>query len=260
MFIQSNRALELNLDYASSELDEKEFELNEKEYELNEKVSEIERSKIQVIKMQNHTIESLSNLVENRDEDTGEHVRRTRAYVELLAVQLMKNNNYPDVLTPRYIRYLKRAAPMHDIGKIVVPDAILKKPGRLTEAEYERMKEHAAEGGRIVHEILDGYEDPEYIKITSDIATHHHEKWDGTGYPDHLKGEEIPLCARIMAIADVFDALVSPRVYKSPFSYEEAFAIIEEESGIHFDPVVVQEFLKIKEKAAAVNESLKVTP
>lgn len=259
MFIQSNRALELNLNYASSELDEKEFELNEKEFELNEKVSEIERSKIQVIKMQNHTIESLSNLVENRDEDTGEHVRRTRAYVELLAVQLMKNNHYPDVLTPRYIRFLKRAAPMHDIGKIVVPDGILKKPGRLTEVEFERMKEHAAEGGRIVHEILDGYEDPEYIKITADIATHHHEKWDGSGYPDHLSGEAIPLCARIMAIADVFDALVSPRVYKCPMSYEEAFTIIEEESGIHFDPVVAQEFLKIKEKAAAVNESLKVS-
>lgn len=260
MFIQSNRALELNLDYASSELDEKEFELNEKEFELNEKVSEIERSKIQVIKMQNHTIESLSNLVENRDEDTGEHVRRTRAYVELLAVQLMKNNHYPDVLTPRYVRFLKRAAPMHDIGKIVVPDAILKKPARLTEAEFERMKEHAVEGGRIVHEILDGYEDPEYIKITADIATHHHEKWDGSGYPGHLAGEAIPLCARIMAIADVFDALVSPRVYKSPMSYDEAFRIIEEESGIHFDPVVAQEFLNIKEKAAAINESMKVRP
>lgn len=258
MFIQSNRALELNLDYASSELDEKEVELNEKEFELNEKVSEIERSKIQVIKMQNHTIESLSNLVENRDEDTGEHVRRTRAYVELLAVQLMKNNHYPDILTPRYIRFLKRAAPMHDIGKIVVPDAILKKPGRFTPDEFEQMKRHAAEGGRIVHEILDGYEDPQYIQITADIAKHHHEKWNGSGYPDRLVGESIPLCARIMAIADVFDALVSPRVYKSPMTYEEAFQIIKEGAGIHFDPIIAQEFLLIKEKAAAINESYKV--
>ena len=250
MVIFENYRLEASLDYT-------EVELDEKENELKEKLSEIERSKLAVIKMQNHTIESLSNLVENRDEDTGEHVRRTRAYVELLAVQLMKNNRYSDVLNPRYVRFLKRAAPMHDIGKIVVPDAILKKPGSLTEAEFAQMKLHASEGGRIVHEIMDGYEDPEYIEITANIAKYHHEKWDGTGYPDNLKGNEIPLCARIMAIADVFDALVSPRVYKSPMSYEEAFKIIKEESGIHFDPIIAQEFLNIKEKAASVNESFK---
>ncbi len=147
---------------------------------------------------------------------------------------------------------------MHDIGKIVVPDAILKKPGRLTPQEFEQIKRHASEGGRIVHEILDGYEDPEYIKITANIATHHHEKWDGSGYPDGLKGEEIPLCARIMAIADVFDALVSPRIYKSPMTYEEAYEIIQQGIGIHFDPIIAKEFLNIKEKNAAVNESFKV--
>ena len=250
MFVLAKHKLEESLDYT-------EVELDEKANELNKKVTEVERSKLEVIKMQNHTIESLSNLVENRDEDTGEHVRRTRAYVELLAVQLMKNNHYSDILNPRYIRFLKRAAPMHDIGKIVVPDAILKKPGRLTHDEFSQMKRHASEGGRIVHEILDGYEDPEYIQITADIAKHHHEKWNGTGYPDKLKGENIPLCARIMAIADVFDALVSPRIYKAPLTYEEAFRIIEEESGTHFDPVIAEEFLKIKEKAASINESLK---
>lgn len=248
MFIHSNRHLEENLDTI-------EYELDAKETELNNKISEIEQSKLEFIKMQNHTIESLSNLVENRDEDTGEHVRRTREYVELLAVQLMKNDHYPDILTPRYVRFLKRAAPMHDIGKIVVPDAILKKPGRLTPEEFALMKCHASEGGRIVHEIFDGYEDPEYIKITADIAMYHHEKWDGSGYPSKLKGDAIPLSARIMALADVFDALVSPRVYKSPMSYEEAFALIEENSGIHFDPIIAQEFLNIKEKAAAINES-----
>ena len=250
MFVLATHKLEESLDYT-------EVELDEKANELNKKVTEVERSKLEVIKMQNHTIESLSNLVENRDEDTGEHVRRTRAYVELLAVQLMKNNIYSDILNPRYIRFLKRAAPMHDIGKIVVPDAILKKPGRLTPDEFSQMKRHASEGGRIVHEILDGYEDPQYIQITADIAKHHHEKWNGTGYPDKLKGEAIPLCARIMAIADVFDALVSPRIYKAPLTYEEAFRIIEEESGTHFDPVIAQEFMKIKEKAASINESFK---
>ena len=251
-YIRSAQRLEESLGFTETELDEKQTE-------LIEKIAEIEQSKLQVIKMQNHTIECLSNLVENRDEDTGEHVRRTRAYVELLAVQMMKNGHYPDILTPRYVRFLKRAAPMHDIGKIVVPDAILKKPGRLTPAEFEQMKRHASEGGRIVHEILDGYEDPEYIQITANIAMHHHEKWDGSGYPDGLKGEQIPLCARIMAIADVFDALVSPRIYKSPMSYEEAYEIIQEGIGIHFDPIIAKEFLNIKEKTAAVNESFKVT-
>ena len=250
MFIFENYKLEESLDFT-------EYELDEKSQELDEKLSEIERSKLAVIRMQNHTIESLSNLVENRDEDTGEHVRRTRAYVELLAVQLMKNNHYPEILNPRYIRFLKRAAPMHDIGKIVVPDAILKKPGRLTDEEFAQMKRHASEGGRIVHEILDDYEDPEYIQITADIAKYHHEKWNGTGYPENLKGEKIPLCSRIMAIADVFDALVSPRVYKSPMSYQEAFKIIEEGSGVHFDPIIAKEFITIKEKAASINESFK---
>ena len=250
MFIHTNHDMEQNLETA-------EVTLDEKESELNDKLSEIENSKVQFIKMQNHTIESLSNLVENRDEDTGEHVRRTRAYVELLAIQLMKNGHYSNILTPRYVRFLKRAAPMHDIGKIVVPDAILKKPGRLTHSEFALMKRHASEGGRIVHEILDGYEDPEYIQITADIATHHHEKWNGTGYPGKLVGEAIPLSARIMAIADVFDALVSPRVYKSPMSYDEAFQIIEEGIGVHFDPIIAREFLNIKEKASAINESYK---
>lgn len=251
MFIYSNRKMEGKLETVENALDEKEMELQDKSVE-------IEGSKLMLIKMKDHTIESLSNLVENRDEDTGEHVRRTRTYVEMLAVQMMKNGHYPDILTPRYVRFLKRAAPMHDIGKIVVPDAILKKHGRFTPEEFEQMKRHASEGGRIVHQILDGYEDPEYIKITADIATHHHEKWDGTGYPDNLAGEDIPLCARIMALADVFDALVSPRIYKSPMSYEDAFAIIEKGSGIHFDPIIAEEFMNIKEKAAAINESYKV--
>ncbi|MCR4742957.1 MAG: HD domain-containing protein [Treponema sp.] len=250
IFLYSNRNLEESLNITVSELDIKENELGKKE-------SEVEKSRLQIINMQNHTIESLSNLVENRDEDTGEHVRRTRTYVELLALQMMKNGYFPEILTPRYIRFLKRAAPMHDIGKIVVPDHILKKPGRLTEEEFKMMQRHASEGGRIVHEILDGFEDKEYIQIAADIASYHHEKWDGTGYPFNLKGEEIPLGARIMALADVFDALVSPRVYKEPMSYETAFAIIESGSGSHFDPAVAGEFLKMQDKAIAVNESFK---
>ena len=250
LFIHANQRLEESLNSI-------EYELESKDLELQDRIIEIEHSKLEFIKMQNHTIESLSNLVENRDEDTGEHVRRTREYVEILAVQLMKNGHYTDILTPRYVRFLKRAAPMHDIGKIVVPDAILKKPGRLTSEEFALMKRHASEGGRIVHEIFDGYEEPDYIQITADVAAHHHEKWDGTGYPDKLSGTDIPLSARIMALADVFDALVSPRIYKTSMSYEEAFKLIEENIGIHFDPIIAQEFLNIREKAVAINESYK---
>ncbi len=250
MFIFSNS-------FAESQLMNTTHKLDAIENEVQDKSTEIERNKLKIIKMQDHTIESLSNLVENRDEDTGEHVLRTREYVELIAVQMMKDGFYPDILTPRYIRMLKRAAPMHDIGKIVVADSILKKPGRFTPDEYEQMKRHAAEGGRIVHQIFDGYEAPEYIQITADIATHHHEKWDGSGYPDKLTGEDIPFSARIMALSDVFDALVSPRVYKSPMSYDEAFQLIEEGIGTQFDPVIAQEFLKIREKASAINERYK---
>ena len=251
MFICSNSIAEQELEDTTNKLDEI-------ENEMLDKSTEIEKNKLKIIRMQDHTIESLSNLVENRDEDTGEHVLRTREYVELVAVQMMKDGYYPEILTPRYIRLLKRAAPMHDIGKIVVPDAILKKPGRLTPEEYEQMKRHASEGGRIVHQILDGYETLEYIQITADIATHHHERWDGNGYPQKLSGEAIPFSARIMAISDVFDALVSPRVYKLPMSYDEAFALIEEGMGTQFDPDIAKEFLKIKEKAIAINERYKI--
>ncbi|MCR5189675.1 MAG: HD domain-containing protein [Treponema sp.] len=242
---------------SENKLESTEIELTESQGELQNTMTKLERKNYQIIKMQDHTIQSLSNLVENRDEDTGEHVRRTMNYVELLALQMMKSGLFPDILTPKYIRYLRRAAPMHDIGKIVVPDSILKKPGRLTDEEFSEMKKHASEGGRIVHEILDGYEEPEYIQITADIATHHHEKWDGSGYPDRLEGQDIPLCARIMSLADVFDALISPRVYKEPYSYEEAFEIIEKGIGSSFDPIVAMEFLKIKDKLINVNESIK---
>ena len=136
---------------------------------------------------------------------------------------------------------------MHDVGKILIPDSILLKPGRLTAEEFERMKAHATEGNKVVMEILNGITDEEYLSFASDIATYHHERWDGSGYPKGLKGEEIPLPARIMALADVYDALVSERCYKKAIPPEEAFKIIEEESGSHFDPLLVEVFLRHKE-------------
>ena len=143
---------------------------------------------------------------------------------------------------------MQTLAPMHDIGKVVVSDKILCKPGKLTFEEFEEMKKHAVSGGRIVRKVLDGVADDEYISFASDIATYHHERWDGKGYPMGFCGEEIPMSARIMAIADVFDALISKPCYKEAVSREDAFRIIEEESGTHFDPNLVAVFLKHKDE------------
>ena len=200
-----------------------------------------------VSSMQNHIISGLANLIENRDMNTGGHIARTSAYVKALAEAARNDGVYADVLTDHYIELLYTLAPMHDVGKILVPDSILLKPARLTAEEFEKMKTHTVHGERIVTEILNGITDEEYLSFAADIATGHHERWDGSGYPKGLKGEEIPLAARIMALADVFDALVSERVYKKPIPPEEAFKIIEEESGTHFDPKLVQVFLKHKE-------------
>jgi len=153
---------------------------------------------------------------------------------------------YTDTIDNHFIDLLYSLAPMHDVGKIVIPDNILKKPGKLSPEEYEEMKRHASVGGDVVREVLSGITDEEYLNFAQDLSTYHHEWWNGEGYPNGLKGEEIPLCARIMAIADVYDALISERCYKKAMTPEEAFKIIEEGSGTHFDPELVKVFLKHK--------------
>lgn len=197
----------------------------------------------ELVKMQEHTIISLSSLVENRDSDTGQHVRRTSNYVYLLAKEAQKKGIYSDVLTDMYIDILRSAAPMHDIGKIVVPDAVLKKPGRLTPEEFIEIRKHTVEGGRIIQDVIGPVQTPEYVKAAREIAVYHHEKWDGTGYPYGLAKEDIPISARIMALADVFDALTTPRCYKEPFSFEKAMEIITMESRFQFDPKLVDVFI-----------------
>ena len=196
-----------------------------------------------ISKMQEHIISGMANLIENRDMDTGEHISRTSAYVKKIAENAQKEGVYADKLDPHFIALMSTLAPMHDIGKIIVPDRILKKPGRLTPEERTQMEKHASVGGEVVKEVLSGITNEEYINVASDIATYHHERWDGTGYPKGLKGEEIPLSARIMALADVFDALVSERCYKEAMTPSEAFKVIEEEAGTHFDPMLAQVFL-----------------
>ena len=197
--------------------------------------------------MQNHMISGLANLIESRDMETGEHISRTSSYVKLLAEHAREDGVYADQLTDLFISMLYTLAPMHDIGKILISDAILKKPGKLTPEEFETMKRHASMGGTVVREVLDGVTDEAYLSFASDVATYHHERWDGTGYPSGLKGEDIPLSARIMAIADVFDALISERCYKSAMPPDEACEVIRLGAGTHFDPLLVEVFLKHQE-------------
>ncbi|MFV0516260.1 MAG: HD domain-containing phosphohydrolase [Aminipila sp.] len=213
---------------------------------------EIKLKHQQLVDIQQEVIISLANLIEGRDDSTGEHIKRTSQYVELIAKRLKEKGLFKDILNDDYIENLCKAAPMHDIGKICISDTILKKPGKLTDEEFEYMKKHAEEGGNIITNIMGKIEDQEFIDVAFDIATYHHEKWNGTGYPKALVGEEIPLSARVMAVADVFDALISKRCYKEPISISESFAIIEESIGIHFDPQVANAFIEQRKTIEAL--------
>ena len=198
--------------------------------------------------MQNHVIEDLAGLIETRDVGTGEHVIRTKKYVGLIARELQKHPEYQGVLTDDAIEEIENAAPLHDIGKIAIPDSILLKPGRFTPDEFEVMKKHSVKGGEMVDSIFVNLGDKPFLDKAYDIAVSHHEKWDGSGYPKGLKGEEIPLAARIMAIADVYDALVSKRVYKDSMAPKDAFGIIVRDAGTHFDPHIVDLIKGLEDK------------
>ncbi|MBR0099160.1 MAG: HD domain-containing protein, partial [Treponema sp.] len=213
--------------------------------------SKSEANEMRIFEIQNKTIMGIADLVESRSGETGQHVKRTSHLVNMILKQAKKKGKWREILTEEYIDNVTRAAPMHDLGKIVIPDAILNKPGKFTPEEFEIMKTHASAGGKIVYDIIGGVADKKYVDIASDIAKYHHEKWNGSGYPNGKSGKEIPLCARIMAVADVFDALVSERCYKKPMSYKDAFALIERESGEHFDPAVVELFLELKDEIYA---------
>lgn len=182
----------------------------------------------------------LATMVESRDNSTGGHIKRTSDVVKIFSQRLL--GAVPD-LSADFLDMVTRAAPMHDLGKIAVDDVILRKQGRFTDEEYAAMKKHSAEGARIVEQILNGVEEEAFVKIAVNIAHYHHEKWNGSGYPTGISGEDIPLEARIMALADVFDALVSKRCYKEAYSYDRAFDIIESSLGSHFDPELGRVFM-----------------
>lgn len=193
-----------------------------------------------------------ATLVENKDDSTGGHIKRTTMYVKLLAEELRDRDIYSDILTKDYMNDLMLAAPMHDIGKISVPDHILQKPGKLTDEEFDIMKQHAANGGKIIQETFGKSDQGMYKEVAYQVARNHHEKWNGRGYPDGLKGNEIPLGVRIMSIADVFDAVSQKRCYRDAMPLEQCFDIIEKGRGTDFEPVLVDIFLDIREKVEEV--------
>ncbi|MCU7938680.1 MAG: two-component system response regulator [gamma proteobacterium symbiont of Bathyaustriella thionipta] len=190
------------------------------------------------------SIRALAHLAETRDPETGDHILRTQSYVQALARQLQKHPRFNEMLSDQFIELMTRSAPLHDIGKVGIPDHVLLKPGKLNDEEWQIMKTHAQLGAQAIERAeKDVQQDVEFLALAKEIAHWHHERWDGSGYPDSLVGDEIPLSARLMAVADVFDALISQRIYKSAMSFEEARTIISNESGQQFDPDITDAFL-----------------
>ena len=206
-----------------------------------------ERTK-KIVVLQNSILKTMSYLVEYRDSITGEHIERSQYGVKFLLDEIKKQKLFEEIINDWDINLILQSVQLHDIGKIAISDMILKKPGNLTKDEYEEMKKHAVFGVKIIERIEAESEESELLNHAKIFALTHHEKWDGTGYPNGLRGDNIPLQGRIMAIADVFDALISERPYKKAFAHEEAVKIIIDGKGTHFDPVLVDLFIKINEK------------
>ena len=211
---------------------------------LSEQMRDLRRLSDTTAKMQDGLIITMADMVENRDSDTGAHIQKTSAYVKIIVEGLQKKGYYASKINAKFISDVIRSAPLHDIGKINIPDAVLNKPGKLTEEEYEIIKTHTVAGKKIMEDAISTVRGENYLKEARNMAAYHHERWDGTGYPDGLHGEVIPLSARIMAVADVFDALTSARVYKPAYSLEKALTIINEGSGTQFDPKCVEVFME----------------
>ena len=216
--------------------------------------AEVEKKTENIVAMHNRLILSMATMVESRDNSTGGHIRRTSDGVRILIEAMKSDKDFH--FSDKFCRDLIKAAPMHDLGKIAVDDAVLRKPGRFTPEEFEIMKTHAAEGARIVHEILRDTDDDAFRRLAENVAHYHHERMDGSGYPEGLKGEEIPVEARIMAIADVYDALVSKRVYKDAMSFEKADRIILEGMGTQFDKDLEKYYLIARPHLEAYYSSL----
>ncbi|MBU0689786.1 MAG: HD domain-containing protein [Gammaproteobacteria bacterium] len=241
-----------SLEQANAELREHEEGL---ENMVRERTSQLRQRTEEISLIKDATILALSSLAETRDNETGNHIKRTQHYVRLLALHLRDHPRFRDFLNEENIELLFKLAPLHDVGKVGIPDHILLKPSKLTEEEFEIMKQHALLGGNAIAAAENEVNiRSHFLRIARQIAVSHHEKWDGSGYPFGLKGDDIPISARLMAVADVYDAVASRRVYKNAVLHDDVVKVIEEGSGKHFDPDIVEVFKKIKHEFAAVAE------
>ena len=210
---------------------------------LNAEVREKTES---IREMQNKIVLGMANIIENRDNNTGGHVKRTSDIIRIIVDEIIRQGNIP--MTEQLAQDIVRAAPTHDLGKLTIDSNILLKPGRFTDEEYEIMKTHSTKSGEMVKILLDGVEEERFVEIAFNVARYHHERWDGRGYPEGLVGTMIPLEARIMAVADVYDALVSKRVYKEAMGFEKSAQIMLEGMGTQFDPNMKEVFIGCREK------------
>ncbi|MHB0936467.1 MAG: response regulator [Armatimonadota bacterium] len=216
--------------------------------------------RIQALETRHVTIFALAKLAESRDPETGQHLERIREYCRVLAQGLGGNKKHHVIVNREFVEMIYLTSPLHDIGKVGIPDTVLLKPGRLSDREFEIMKEHTTIGGNTLGAALQQYPHIEYLHMARDITLGHHERFDGNGYPGKLVGEEIPLCARIVALADVYDALTSKRVYKHAFSHDIAKGIIAMESGTHFDPEIVEVFMHNEDAFIEIKDTFRMDP
>lgn len=215
----------------------------------NENLSEMVKEQTEVIyELQQAIIHTLTELIEHRDGVTGAHVSRTKKYFQVLIEALQKSGYYQDDFLELDINALSESAPLHDIGKIAIPDTILKKPGKLTKKEFEEIKKHTLIGAEAIKNAMHMTRSKDFLRSAETVVISHHEKWDGSGYPYGLAGNNIPIGGRVMAIVDVYDALVSERPYKRAYSHEEATEIILSESGKHFDPTMIETFIEVSDQ------------
>jgi len=230
---------------------ERTAQLLERSVQLAERSELLVERTVQLERIKHGIVFTMSNLVENRDKNTGGHIERTVRYMKLLIDAMLEKNVYCNDMSDWNIAAVVASAPMHDLGKIIIPDSILNKPGPLSKEEFDTMKSHAIEGKRLIEETIKLTGDSEFLQNARLIAAYHHERWNGEGYPHGLKGTDIPLHGRIMAIIDVYDALVYERPYKAAFEHEKAVGIIMEESGSHFDPKIAEVFYMINDQMQA---------
>ncbi|GBU23027.1 two-component system response regulator [Fibrobacteres bacterium R8-0-B4] len=248
------------LESQNHELKAQHHELERQKEELlsfNAKLQEMVDAKVKTVtELQSALLRSMAELVESRDDITGGHIERTQSYLGALLEAMKEQGVYKDEMSEWDINLVLMSAQLHDVGKIAVKDNILNKPGKLTPEEFEEVKKHTTFGGKVIDKIMESTSEHTFLIYAKTFALTHHEKWDGTGYPEGLKDEVIPILGRLMAIADVYDALVSDRPYKRAFTHEEAVKIISDGRGTHFDPILTDMFLSISDEFEAISSAL----